>query len=103
MSTPLLILNGSTVQVLQVNNGHNVFGPGWRANATIGRAVQLALVNIGGAQPGVLDKAMFGHPGEIYLLYRRERGGQPLGAAARRARVSARRQYGDGLPSRSAS
>jgi hypothetical protein len=31
------------VQVLHVNSGHNVFGPDWRANATIGRAVQLAL------------------------------------------------------------
>jgi hypothetical protein len=41
-----------------------VFGPGWRANATIGRAVQLTLVNIGGAIPGVLDKATFGHPGK---------------------------------------
>ena len=64
VSTPLLILNGPIVQALQVNSGHNVFGPGWRANATIGRAVQLALVNIGGAQPGVLDKATFGHPGK---------------------------------------
>ena len=64
VSTPLLILNGPIVQALHVNSGHNVFGPGWRANATIGRAVQLALVNIGGAQPGVLDKATFGHPGK---------------------------------------
>ncbi len=64
VSTPLLILNGPIVQALQVNSGHNVFGPGWRANATIGRAVQLTLVNIGGATPGVLDKATFGHPGK---------------------------------------
>jgi hypothetical protein len=64
VATPLLILNGPIVQALHVNSGHNVFGPGWRANATIGRAVQLALVNIGGAQPGVLDKATFGHPGK---------------------------------------
>jgi hypothetical protein len=64
VSTPLLILNGPIVQALHVNSGHNVFGPGWRANATIGRAVQLALVDIGGAQPGVLDKVTFGHPGK---------------------------------------
>lgn len=64
ISTPLLILNGPIVQQLQVNRGHNVFGQGWRANATIGRAVKLALVNLGGAVPGVLDKATFGHPGK---------------------------------------
>jgi hypothetical protein len=64
VSTPLLVLNGPLVKDLQVNCAHNVFGPGWRANATIGRAVQLTLVNIGGAVPGVLDKATFGHPGK---------------------------------------
>ncbi|GIX49512.1 MAG: hypothetical protein KatS3mg131_3723 [Candidatus Tectimicrobiota bacterium] len=64
MATPLLILNGPIVKELQVNCGHNLFGPGWRANATIGRAVQLILVNIGGAIPGVVDKATFGHPGK---------------------------------------
>ncbi len=64
VATPLLILNGPIVKELQVNAGHNVFGPGWRANATIGRAVQLILVNIGGAVPGVFDKATFGHPGK---------------------------------------
>jgi hypothetical protein len=64
LATPLLILNGPLVQELGVNCGHNVFGPGWRANATIGRAVQLTLVNIGGAAPGVLDKATYGHPGK---------------------------------------
>jgi hypothetical protein len=62
--TPLLILHGPLVQELGVNCGHNVFGLGWRANATIGQAVQLTLVNIGAAVPGVLDKATFGHPGK---------------------------------------
>jgi hypothetical protein len=61
---PLLIVNGPIVQALNLNSGHNVFGQGWRANATIGRAIRLALVNIGGATPGVLDRATFGHPGK---------------------------------------
>jgi hypothetical protein len=52
VSPSLLILNGPIVQALHVNSGHNVFGPGWRANATLGRAVQLALVNIGGHSLG---------------------------------------------------
>jgi hypothetical protein len=65
ISTPLLIVNGPIAQELDINSGHNVFGQGWRANATIGRAVKLALVNLGGAIPGVTDKATFGHPGKF--------------------------------------
>jgi hypothetical protein len=61
---PLLIVNGPLIEALELNNGPNVFGQGWRANATIGRALRLALVNIGGATPGVLDRATFGHPGK---------------------------------------
>ena len=65
ISTPLVIVNGPIVQALGINSGHNVFGQGWRANATIGRAVKLVLVNLGGAIPGVTDKATFGHPGKF--------------------------------------
>ena len=61
--TPLLIVNGPAVQQLDINGGYNCFGSGWRANATIGRAVKLALVNLGGAIPGETNKATFGHPG----------------------------------------
>jgi hypothetical protein len=52
ISTPLVIVNGPIVQALGINSGHNVFGQGWRANATIGRAVKLVLVNLGGATLG---------------------------------------------------
>jgi hypothetical protein len=65
ISTPLVIVNGPIVPALGINSGHNVFGQGWRANATIGRAVKLVLVNLGGAIPGVTDKATFGHPGKF--------------------------------------
>jgi hypothetical protein len=65
ISTPLLIVNGPIVQELGLNSGYNVFGQGCRANATIGRAVKLMLVNLGGAIPGVTDKATFGHPGKF--------------------------------------
>jgi len=60
---PLIIVNGPVVQRLKINCGTGVFGPGWRANATIGRAVRLALVNVGGAGPGV-DLSQTGHPGK---------------------------------------
>ena len=60
---PLIIVNGPVVQRLRINCGTGVFGPGWRANATIGRALRLVLVNIGGAGPGV-DASQTGHPGK---------------------------------------
>src|SRR6185295_15646071 len=60
---PLIIVNGPIVERLHINCGRGVFGPGWRANATIGRALRLVLVNIGGAGPGV-DASQTGHPGK---------------------------------------
>jgi hypothetical protein len=58
----LVIVNGPIRKVLEINSGAGVFGPGWRANATIGRAVRLCWVNIGGAQPGVISMSTFGGP-----------------------------------------
>ena len=60
---PLIIVNGPIVQRLRINCGRGVFGPGWRANATIGRALRLTLVNVGGAGPDV-DASQTGHPGK---------------------------------------
>jgi len=64
VAAPLLIVNGPTRNALAINSGAGLFGPGHRANATIGRAVRLLLLNIGGAWPGGLDKSTFGHPGK---------------------------------------
>lgn len=64
VAAPLILVNGPMAVELDINSGYNVFGQGWMANATIGRAVRLALVNIGGATPGVLDRATLGHPGK---------------------------------------
>jgi hypothetical protein len=64
LSTPLVVVNGPARLELGMNSGANVFGQGNRANATIGRAVKLILTNIGGAIPGVTDKATLGHPGK---------------------------------------
>src|SRR5919108_722802 len=60
---PLLIINGPVRRALDINCGAGVFGPGWRANATIGRAVRLICVNVGGATPGVVSMSTFAHPG----------------------------------------
>ena len=59
---PLIIVNGPVARELGLNWGHGAFGPGTQANATIGRAVRLALVNIGGATPGLGDMATYGAP-----------------------------------------
>lgn len=64
LTTPLIVVNGPLAKTLGVNGGNNCFGQGWVANATIGRAVRLALVNIGGARPGDIDRATLGHPGK---------------------------------------
>ena len=62
LCAPLVVVNGPIVKELDINAGHNAFGPGWQANATIGRAIRLALVNIGGAIPGSGDMSTFGAP-----------------------------------------
>lgn len=59
---PLVIVNGPVAQEIGMNGGHNAFGPGNHANATIGRAIRLALLNIGGALPGSGDMSTFGSP-----------------------------------------
>jgi hypothetical protein len=59
---PLVIVNGPCRNTLQINCSSNVLGQGWRANSTIGRALRLVLSNIGGAAPGVYDKATLGQP-----------------------------------------
>ena len=63
--TPLLIVNGPVIQRLGLNTAANALGPGTRANATIGRALQFVLRTIGGAQPGRGDKATMGQPGKF--------------------------------------
>jgi hypothetical protein len=63
-SAILVIVNGPVVEELQINCRNNLFGPGHRANATIGRAVRLVLMNTCGAIPGLFDRSCLGHPGK---------------------------------------
>src|SRR5215510_4064288 len=63
-SAILLIVNGPVVEQLQINCRNNLFGPGNRANATIGRAIRLVLMNTCGAIPGLFDRSCLGHPGK---------------------------------------
>jgi hypothetical protein len=61
---PLIVVNGPLARQLDVNARGNCLGPGSRANATIGRAVRLCLLNIGGGAPQAMDKATQGQPGK---------------------------------------
>lgn len=61
-AAPMIIVNGPIVEKIGLNAGGNVFGPGNRANATIGRALSLVLRNVGGAIPGELDMSTIGQP-----------------------------------------
>ncbi|MBI2862179.1 MAG: hypothetical protein HYX89_05105 [Chloroflexi bacterium] len=62
---PLLIVNGPIAEELDINAGHNCMGQGWRANLTIGRALRLILLNVGGGRPEAIDMATQGQPGKV--------------------------------------
>jgi len=64
VAAPLLIVNGPIAREIGMNGGVNAFGSGNRANATIGRALRLIMLNVGGGWPGDLDKSTLGHPGK---------------------------------------
>ena len=59
---PLMIVNGPYAQKIGLHGGNGCFGPGFRANATIGRAIRLMLLNLGGAIPGVGSATVLGSP-----------------------------------------
>lgn len=65
-TAPLIIVSGAARRDHgPVASGFGALGPGFRANATIGRALRLAMINIGGGKPGVSDMALIGHPGKF--------------------------------------
>jgi thiol-disulfide isomerase/thioredoxin len=71
---PVLIVNGPIAEDIGMNAGINVFGPGNRANATIGRALQLVIRNVGGGLPGGVDRATFGNPGKYTFCFAEREG-----------------------------
>src|ERR1051325_2420981 len=64
MAGPRLGVDGPVARAIGMTGGVNAFGSGNRANATIGRAIRLVLLNVGGGVPGDLDKSTLGHPGK---------------------------------------
>ncbi|HXD97443.1 MAG TPA: hypothetical protein VN646_12910 [Candidatus Acidoferrum sp.] len=61
----LLVVNGPIARAIGLQAGYNAFGQGFRANVTIGRAVRLVLMNVGGGLPGRGDRATQGTPAKI--------------------------------------
>src|SRR5690606_37897270 len=62
MASPLLVVNGPLARAVGMTGGCKACGSGNRANATIGRALRLIMLNVGGAWPGELDKSKLGSP-----------------------------------------
>jgi len=70
---PLVIVSGPAARAVGMHAGAGLFGPGFRANATIGRAIRLILMNVGGGWPGRHDMATQGSPAKFsYAIAERE-------------------------------
>ena len=76
-SAIVLVVNGPIAQRLGVNAGNNLFGQGVRANATIGRAVRLTMMNVMQTRPGFFDRATFGTPGKYSFCFAEDEAGSP--------------------------
>ncbi len=59
---PLMVVNGPYAQQIGLHGGNGCFGPGFRANASIGRAIRLMLLNLGGGIAGVGSATVFSSP-----------------------------------------
>ena len=67
--TPVLVINGPIREEIGVHSGQGALGQGFRANATIGRAVRLVIRNVGGHRPGGTERATMGWPGKYTLCF----------------------------------
>ncbi len=68
-SGPMIIVNGPIARAIGMNAGGNALGQGNRANATIGRALQLIIRNVGGGKPGGVDRSTLGNPGKYTFCF----------------------------------
>lgn len=66
---PVLVCSGPGTERIGMNSGVNALGQGNRANATIGRALQLVIRNVGGGRPGGVDRAAHGNPGKLSFCF----------------------------------
>jgi hypothetical protein len=66
---PVIVVNGPVRRAIGMNARGNALGQGNRANATIGRALQLVIRNIGGGRPQEVDRATLGNPGKYSYCF----------------------------------
>ena len=77
-SSPVLVVGGPVARAVGMNSGGNALGQGNRANAVIGRALQLVVRNVGGGRPGEVDRATLGNPGKYTFCFAEEPAGSPF-------------------------
>ncbi|MBI2986827.1 MAG: hypothetical protein HYY45_08670 [Deltaproteobacteria bacterium] len=75
--TPFFLVNGPIREKIQLNCGRGCLGPGWRANATIGRAIRLIMINIGGFSPGEYARTCFSSPMQYAFCAGEDEAGSP--------------------------
>jgi len=75
---PVVVVNGPLARAIGMNSGGNALGQGNRANATIGRALQLVVRNVGGGRPGEVDRATQGQPGKLSACFAEAEDGSPF-------------------------
>lgn len=68
-ASPVVVVNGPVREQVGLHGGSNVLGPGFRANATIGRALRLMMQLTGGGSPGGLDQSTLGGPHKFGLCF----------------------------------
>lgn len=90
-SGPVVVVNGPVAQAVGMNGGVNALGQGNRANATIGRALQLVVRNVGGGRPGEVDQATLGNPGKYTFCFAEREEGSPFAPLAQERGVPAGR------------
>ena len=65
---PLVVVCGPIARELGINSTYGALGPGWQANATIGRALRFVMQNLGGGWPGAVSLAGLGQPARYTLI-----------------------------------
>jgi hypothetical protein len=95
-STPFAVVSGPAAARAGLNPGRGALGPGWRANASIGRALRMLIGNIGRARPGEVSKSIMGQPGRYTMCVAENEAASPweplhvtLGLAAGESAVTA--------------